>query len=223
MWLGRDIRNQSPLCSIYSAAASEHGSALAGRAVPHVYTLALFREALRCAAGTAAVSAETDHREDKSEEESSHLPSSIYRVESQDFGSRPDKEESVGAAAAVDSDTSSVQGSLHGGGDEASVDKNIPTSAAASGASSPTAHSHGYTHNNDQHEQQRSGVVVSIDMGVLAGAVRGCGYITGSSNSATGLTIDEILDIVMIAGADPNVSHLCMRLHVACAAFFCLS
>jgi hypothetical protein len=43
-------------------------------------------------------------------------------------------------------------------------------------------------------------------MGALQGSVRGSGYVTGSSSSATGLTVDEILDMAMIAGADPNVS-----------------
>lgn len=183
VWLGRDIRNQSAQCSVCATATGDNFAPLAGRAVPHVYTLALFREALRCAAGVKDVElAQARAAAEKKEEEEHALPA-IYRVESQDQHGRD------------------------------SVDPTPDETAAASGEStpgSPLASPVSTPHGALEKDSLLGGVVVSIDMGVLTGAVRGCGYITGSSSSATGLTIDEILDIVMIAGADPNVSRLCL-------------
>lgn len=60
-------------------------------------------------------------------------------------------------------------------------------------------------------------VVVALDMSAAAGAVGGASL---NSCGPQGLTTDEILDLAMIAGADPNVSfpdcsfsiHLCSLL-----------
>jgi len=194
VWLGRDIRNQSAQCTLCPYLASDHFAALAGRAVPHVYTLALFREALRCAAGKHAVTSVAAgvagvgaEMSEKVEDEGS---TPIYRAESRDFSADPSLEsapvEPSERAPAVASDAGPNAGSND--------------TAASSGPA--------------EVESVQGGVVVSIDMGAITGAVRGCGYITGSSNSTTGLTVDEILDMVMIAGADPNVSFF---------FFFCYS
>jgi hypothetical protein len=51
----------------------------------------------------------------------------------------------------------------------------------------------------------RTQVVVSLDLGVLSGGSRGCGYVTGSNSLSTGLTVEEVLDMVTAAGADSNV------------------
>lgn len=51
-------------------------------------------------------------------------------------------------------------------------------------------------------------VIVSLDMGVLCSSLVGAGHLCGSSNSAIGLTKDEILDIAMIAGSHPQVVSL---------------
>lgn len=189
VWLGRDIRNQSTLCSVCATASADNFASLAGRSVPHVYTLALFREALRCASGAAEVEqAQARAAAEKKEEEVEPMLPSIYRVESQDPFCRDNAETPTAAVS-----TEPVDSAVDSGESSPEPDCTSPGSTPLAAAGSAQ-------------ESQVGGVVVSIDMGALSGAVRGCGYITGSSNSATGLTIDEILDIVMIAGADPNVS-----------------
>lgn len=250
VWLGRDIRNQSPQCTVCTgdtptAASINVPHLLAGRAVPHVYTLALFREALRCAAGgsavvtaTAEVEVETARVEKGAdcEEDADPDPArdSIYHVESCDpFLLNASLESGVTMApqaqshqqgAAVDCDTCTVDGTGAGSEKAAAVHAaagSVPAAAA------PSATSVGAGGPQIPSESLQGGVVVSIDMGALAGAVRGCGYITGSSNSATGLTVDEILDIVMIAGADPRVrtyvifilSHFDFLFYVCCHLF----
>ncbi len=119
-----------------------------------------------------------------SEKVEDEVSTPIYRAESRDLAADPSLEsapvEPSEKAPAVASDAAPTAG--------------LNDSAAASAPA--------------EVESVQGGVVVSIDMGVVTGAVRGCGYITGSSNSTTGLTVDEILDMVMIAGADPNVSVL---------------
>lgn len=199
MWLGRDIRNQSAQCTLGAHLSGDnHFAALAGCAVPHVYTLMLFREALRCAAGKHAVSSVA--AADVSAHLEEEVPPShhaIHRAESQDFAGES-ASEPVSAEVAEKNPMVSETPPTAGASDTATP--HVPAGAEAVQA-------------------LQGGVVVSIDMGVVTGAVRGCGYITGSSNSATGLTVDEILDMVMIAGADPNVST---RFFVSFSSIFTL-
>ena len=72
--------------------------------------------------------------------------------------------------------------------------------------------------NNGLHQVQP--VIVSLDMGVLQywnTSVNSTNVISNlnsnshvnTNNSAIGLSIDEVLEIAMIAGSDPNVSSAC--------------
>lgn len=50
-------------------------------------------------------------------------------------------------------------------------------------------------------------VIVTVDVGAMCSSVPGCGNYSINS-SPTGLTMDELLDMMVIAGSDPNVRSL---------------
>ncbi len=180
VWLGKDIRNQSPQCSVLPALGAIPAVSTPDHLnVPHAHTLRLFREALRCAAGITASTATIAAADSGAERK-------LGEVEFSD---------SAGVGALVSS-TAELGSELS---PHAPLRPQITT--CAGNATSATVGCSPLPLALAPH-----GVVVSFDMGALQGSVRGSGYITGSSSSATGLTVDEILDMAMVAGADPNVS-----------------
>ena len=212
MWLGRDIRNQSPQCSVLPAA--EESSSFSSS---HAYTLKLFRDSLRCAAGivsntlpvavsplspattTATIATTTPAAATlKTVKQIELLPEDSANTE-------PTESESVLVTAVQQSSTPEdcptpsavitsecTQAPTEDNASAATSKESTSTVIATTASATTTTSSPG-------------SVVVSFDMGALSGAVKGCGYVTGSSCSTTGLTVDEILDMAMIAGADPNV------------------
>ena len=206
--MGRDIRNQSPQCSVLPAA--EESSSFSSS---HAYTLKLFRDSLRCAAGIVsnnlpvAVSpqspATTTATTTTTTTPAAATLKTVKPIEllHQDSVIRaitePTESESV-VVPAVQQPSVLVPVIT-------SDDTQAPIEDSASPATSKESTSTLTATTAPAATSTPGSVVVSFDMGALSGAVKGCGYVTGSSCSATGLTVDEILDMAMIAGADPNV------------------
>lgn len=249
VWLGRDIRNQSPLCSVLPADYAQQlqqDRALGLSAVPHAHTLRLFREALRCAAGlappstsapvtgpstasTAASATSISVNEvlavSKSAEES---PTHAHRVDRE--MSRLDSQDSITTAnspltpgglsmlSAVRTESDTMQSNPDQAASSSvlpGINTTITPPPTQGAATSPTGTATTTAAQSASTDASASaaavprrphGIVVSFDMGCMHGATRGCGYVTGSSSSTTGLSVDEILDMAMLAGADPNVS-----------------
>lgn len=226
VWLSKDIRNQSPACTVLPSRAADTTEAphslecATAFAVPHLHTLKLFQQALRCAAGLPA-HAECAEKVDLAEDPVLPNPKglNIYRQDSQDTcdttAPGADVDEIPFAGAGLQSHSCPTPSHAQHAGASHVVHHNHHTAPAGNATSSATADAGdvaaaadaaGPSAGSIAKQDGPGSVVVSIDMGVMSSAVRGCGYITGSSSSTTGLTVDEILDIVMLAGADPNVS-----------------
>lgn len=224
VWLSKDIRNQSPQCTVLPADFTP--DPVTSRSAPHAHTLRLFREALRCAAGIAGEQASA--RCDAAEVEAitaKVLEKQVSDLEPGDIG-RQDSQDTI-------TTTSPTTPAMHGppvlrteSGTHihetpAAGQQTAPSAAAAAttatgiaGSPAPVGSNEGVNSHDGPAAHvafgpapppRPHGVVVSFDMGALQGSVRGCGYITGGSASTTGLTVDEILDMAMLAGADPNV------------------
>jgi hypothetical protein len=224
VWLGRDIRNQSPLCSVLPAdyaqqLQQERTAGLVPSNVPHAHTLRLFREALRCAAGVtavvsappstnvSAVSAISEPPLLASKSAESPIATALREA------SRMDSQDAITLSPLTPAAV--LPSSLVREGSDNTGDTSNETISYAAASGPPpgidvTASPRAAPASPPASAKRPHGVVVSFDMGCMHGATRGCGYVTGSSSSATGLTVDEVLDMAMLAGADPNVSNSCV-------------
>lgn len=209
--MGRDIRNQSPQCSVLPAA--EESSSFSSS---HAYTLKLFRDSLRCAAGIGSntlsvavspLSTATTIGIATTTPAAATLKTvkPIELLPEDSANTEPTESESVLVTAVQQSSTPedcpTPSAVITSEGTQAPTEDNASAATCKESTSTLTATTAPATTT----ASSPGSVVVSFDMGALSGAVKGCGYVTGSSCSTTGLTVDEILDMAMIAGADPNV------------------
>lgn len=77
-------------------------------------------------------------------------------------------------------------------------------------ATSPTANNNSNNNSNNASEPTLSSstpVVVTLDVGALLSSLAPC---ANSTNSATGLHMDEVMEMVKLCGASPNVSLIAL-------------